>query len=469
MSSPPAAAHDGGALYPPTVTPPREPLSLPAYFLTFVRNPLGVMPEAVYREPLCQYGARLTWVTDPALVKRILLDERDSFLKTSVEQRVLGPLLGKSVLISDGADWRWQRQTAAPLFRHADILQYAPAMVASAEKMIGHWRSRAPGTTHSIDEDMTHAAFDVIAETMLQGGDTTLGPAIEQSNHDYQLPISWPLAYAVLGLPDWLPYPGRSGRRRAEQNLRSVVGEIVRARRDNPGDRDDLLVRLLRAKEPDTGRPMSDEQMVDNLLTFLLAGHETTAKALTWALYLVARAPDWERRMLAEIGQVAGDVPIKPEHIDRLTEVTKVIKEAMRLYPPISSIIRVPKKDVELDGKKLAAGSFIIIPIFAIHRHRRLWDDPDRFDPDRFAPEREAKYSRYQFMPFGAGPRVCIGGSFAMIEAVAMLATFVRAARFEVPAGHVPTPVSRVTLMPSGGMPLKVWPRQGSAPAAFAA
>src|SRR5262249_33215941 len=153
-------------------------------------------------------------------------------------------------LISDGADWRWQRQTAAPLFRHADILQYAPAMVASAEEMISHWLSGPPGTTHRIDENMTHAAFDVIAETMLQGGDSAVGPVLERSNHDYQLPISWPLAYAVLGLPAWLPYPGRAGRRRAEQNLRSVVGNTVRARRDNPGDRDDLLVRLLRAKEP---------------------------------------------------------------------------------------------------------------------------------------------------------------------------------------------------------------------------
>ena len=282
---------------------------------------------------------------------------------------------------------------------------------------------------------------------------------LERSNQDYQLPISWPLAYAVLGLPGWLPYPGRSGRQRAEQKLRAVVGQTVRSRRDNPGDRDDLLVRLLRAKEPETGRPMSDEQMVDNLLTFLLAGHETTAKALTWALYLVARAPAWERRLLDEIVRVAGEDPIKPEHIDQLTEVTKVIKEAMRLYPPISSIVRIPIKDVELGGKQLKAGSFIIIPIFAIQRHRQLWDDPDRFDPDRFSPEREGQYSRYQYMPFGAGPRVCIGGSFAMIEAVAMLATFVRAAHFEVTVGHVPTPVSRVTLMPSGGMPLKVWPR----------
>lgn len=204
---------------------------------------------------------------------------------------------------------------------------------------------------------------------------------------------------------------------------------------------------------------MSDTQLVDNLLTFLVAGHETTAKALTWALYLTARAPAWEQRMLDAIGRVAGDGPIKPEHIERLTEVTLVIKEAMRLYPPVPAFARITKEDVELGGERLAADSLIFVPIFAIQRHRRLWDDPDRFDPNRFTAERQAQYSRYQFMPFGAGPRICIGGSFAMIEAVAMLATFVRAARFEVPADHLPVPISRVTLWPSGGMPLKVWPR----------
>lgn len=457
-------------LYPPTVAPRRGgPLSLARFLFTFVRNPLQVLPEAVYHEPIFRYGDRVTWVTDPALIKMVLLDARDSFAKTPLERRVLGPLLGKGILISDGADWRWQRHTAAPLFRHADVLRYVPAMVAAAEGTIADWRASAPGTTHRIDEQMSKATFRVISETMLPGGDTHVGPALERSNMDYLSPISWPIAYAVLGFPAWMPFPGRAGMRRAEQRMRRAVADMIRARRNAPSGRDDLFTRLLRAQDPETGRPMADEQLVDNLLTFLLAGHETTAKALTWALYLVARAPDWEARMVDEIGRVAGTESITPEHIDRLVDVTKVVKEAMRLYPPAPVLTRVTTKEVELGGKRLAAGSLVVLPIFAIHRHRQQWDDPDRFDPDRFSPEREAQYSRYQFMPFGAGPRICIGASFAMIEATAMLATFVRAAHFEVPAGHVPTPVSRVTLRPSGGMPMKVWPRESLGPIARAA
>ncbi len=465
-----AARTDPAALYPPTVEPPPRPLSLPRFLATFVRNPLRALPAGVYQEPIFQYrGGKVTWVTDPGLVKTVLLDARESFAKTPLEQRVLGPLLGKGILTSDGADWRWQRQTAAPLFRHADVLGYTPAMVAATEPTIAQWRASPPGTTHRIDEQMTRATFRVISDTMLPGGDAYVGPALERANTDYLMPISWPIAYGVLGLPGWMPYPGRAGMRRAEARMRTAVADMVRARRQSPTDCDDLFARLLRARDPDTGRPMGDEQLVDNLLTFLLAGHETTAKALTWSLYLVARAPAWERRLLDEIASVAGKAPIGPSHVDHLVEVGKFVKEAMRLYPPAPVLTRVATADVELGGVRLAAGSLVVMPIFAIHRHRRLWDDPDRFDPDRFSREREAGYSRYQFMPFGAGPRICIGASFALIEATAMLATFVRAARFEVPPGHVPTPISRVTLRPTGGMPLLVWPRDGQAPLARAA
>lgn len=465
MTIPLATDQDTTAFYPPTVTPPRVPLSLPNFLINFIRNPLLVVPEAVYRESVYQFGTRLTWVTDPTLIKRILLDDRDSFPKTPLEKLVLGPLLGNGLLVSSGAEWKWQRQTAAPVFRHADNLRYTPVMVSAAEEIIDIWRNGTPGATHPIDTNMSDASYRVISETMLAGSD---GPAFDRSDLE-KVRHSWPLAYAVLGLPAWLPYPGRSRKRRAEQRMRTAVGELVRSRRASPGARDDLVGHLLSARDPDTNRPMSDEEMVDNLLTYLVAGHATVAKALTWALYLVARSRAWERRMLEEIEQVAGPGPIKAEHVDRLTEVTKVLKEAMRLYPPLPDISRVARADVELGGKQLRAGSFILIPIFAIHRHRRLWEDPDRFDPDRFAPERATQYSRHQFMPFGAGPRTCIGASFAMIESIVMLATFVRAARFEVPAGHVPIPVSRVTLWSGNGMPLKVWPRRASAPVAGAA
>jgi cytochrome P450 len=453
------AGGDGEPLYPPTLSPPPEPLSLPKFLVAISKNPLHVVPEVVYREPIVQYRSWLTWVTDPALVKRILFDDRDNFPKTPLEKRILGPLIGNGLILSEGPEWKWQRQTTAPVFRHADVLRYVPAVIAAAEETIGRWLAGAPGSSRPIDKDVSDASYRVISDTMLSGGD---GAAFERSELE-KVRHSWPLAYSMIGLPEWLPYPGRAVKERAERNIRKSVLDMVRERRANPGGRDDLVVHLLRARDPESGRPMSDEELVDNLLTFLVAGHATTAKALMWSLYLVARSPAWERRILEEVRSLAGEGPILTEHIDKLGAAVKVAKEAMRLYPPVPEFPRVSRKDVELGGTRLKAGSFVFLPIGAIHRHRRLWEDPDRFDPERFAPEREQKYSRYQFMPFGGGPRTCIGASFAMIEIAVMLAMFVRVARFEVPEGFVPEPISRLTMWSRNGMPLKVWPREGVA------
>jgi cytochrome P450 len=204
---------------------------------------------------------------------------------------------------------------------------------------------------------------------------------------------------------------------------------------------------------------MSEKQLIDNLVTFLAAGHETTAKALTWTLYLLARAPQWQDRILAEVEAVVGAEAIAAQHLERLTTTRAVLKESMRLYPPAPVMTRMVAEDMTLGPVSLKARTLIVIPIFAVHRHRKLWVDPDRFDPERFAPEREAKLARTQFMPFGFGPRTCIGGSFAMMEATAILATLVRRARFAWDGAHMPEPISRVTLRPKGGMPLEVWPR----------
>ncbi|MGI9568494.1 MAG: cytochrome P450, partial [Desulfobulbia bacterium] len=213
---------------------------------------------------------------------------------------------------------------------------------------------------------------------------------------------------------------------------------------------------LLNVKDPITGQTMSDEQIVDNLLTFLLAGFDTTATALTWALYLLSRAPEWENRVQEEIFRVVPEGPVTSKHIDKLTVVQQVIKEAMRLYPSAPVLLRRAVNGCELGGKKIEAGVTINIPIYAIHRHRNLWKDPNRFDPSRFTFGSEANYSRYQFMPFGGGPRVCIGASFAHIEAVVILTTLVRSARFECPPDVEPQPLGRIILVPKGGMPLHV-------------
>jgi cytochrome P450 len=293
---------------------------------------------------------------------------------------------------------------------------------------------------------------------MFAGSADTEAAAILEAADKALSTISWDIAAALLRFPDWLWYPGKFARRRAGRKLRDAVAAILARRRAAGVEGHDLLARLAGARNPDTGAPMSDKQLIDNLVTFLAAGHETTAKALTWTLYLIARAPEWQHRIRREVKEVAGEAPIAAEHIDRLIVTRAVIEEAMRLYPPAPVMTRQTAGQVQLGGETIPDRSMIFIPIFAIHRHRKLWDDPDRFDPERFMPERKAAHARTQFMPFGFGPRTCIGASFAIMEAVAILATLVRRADFEWDGEHAPEPLSRVTLRPKGGMPLHVWP-----------
>jgi cytochrome P450 len=246
--------------------------------------------------------------------------------------------------------------------------------------------------------------------------------------------------------------------------LRRAVLAMLRERREEESrtgsSSDDLMHRLMKARDPDSGQSMNDEQLVDNLLTFYLAGHETTARALSWTLYLIARSPQWAVILEEEIARVTGGEPVRSEHVERLVQVQQVLKESMRLYPPVPLLSRQCVVPARLGDVDVQPGATVVLPIYAIHRHSKRWEDPDMFDPTRFAPENEAKIPRYQYLPFGAGPRICIGMAFAMLEATAMLATLLQKARFAPVPGRDPFPVARVTLQPGGGLPLKVDMRQ---------
>ena len=447
------------ALYPPTIEPPERPLRLERALVTYVRNPLRVLSRPVYEEPIVAFQPSpkrlIVWVTRPDLVEQVLLGDR--FEKTDVEKRVLGSSLGDGILTSNGAHWRWQRRAMAPLFRHQEILTYVPAMAGAADALAARWRQDGR-RVRAVDADMIDVTFDVIARTMLTGGVPAEAALIKREGSAYLAKTSWELAWALLKLPRWLPHPGTWPMRRAARRMRRAVGDIVARRRVEGGTGGDLLGRLLAARNPETGAAMDDDHVVSNLLTLLEAGHETTARALTWTLYLLARAPEWQDRVRAEVMSVAGSGPIEAAHVDRFAVTARVIKETMRLYPPAPVLVRTPVSDTKLGDVAIRAGAQVVIPIYAVHRHRKLWSDPDRFDPDRFLPEAEKAMPRMQYIPFGAGPRICIGISFAMVEAVVLLATFVRAARFDWDGRHLPEPVSRVTLRPKGGMPLMVEP-----------
>ena len=446
------------SFYPPTVQPPDQALSLPRFFARFIRNPPQALPRSVYNEPIVTYGRKrplVTWVTNPELIERILLKDFERFPKTPLDRRMLAPMLGDGLLTAEGDSWRWQRKLASPMFRHAEILGYVPIFVDAAEHLIETWKPRGPQFATNIEEAMTETTFSVIARTVLAGIDETEAGTVKRATRTYLDRISWEIAASMLRLPATTWHPGKANMRAARE-VRSIVQHLLDQCRNAHRKGNDLVTRMIAARHPSTGEPMSDTAIVDNLATFLFAGHETTAKALTWTLYLLARSPQWQDRVRDEAQHAIRSHRIGPGTIERLPLTLRVLKEALRLYPPVPVITRLSTENLNLAGIHVPKGSLIVIPIFALHRHRRLWDDPDRFNPDRFLPENEDKYPRTQFMPFGYGPRICIGSAFALIEAAAILATLLQSVRFEWDGQHVPEPVSRVTLRPKGGMPLIV-------------
>ena len=450
-------------LVPPRVVPPAKPLGRLAFAARFVRNPLEVVPREAYETDFFRSGeaAARAWVMGPALLKAVLLDEREKFGKLT-QIRLLSPLLGRGLLTSEGAEWKWQRQACAPMFRHQDLLGFVPVFVRAAQGLLARWRA-APGagrpaaqpTVQQVDRDVTRATFEVISATLLPSADATIGPVLEQSIGAFQRSGGWAQLYATVSAPHWLPRPGIASGRRATIALRSAVAALIRERRAG-GGADDLMQRLMHARDPESGQAMDDARLIDNLLTFYLAGHETTARALSWTLYLLSRSPEWSDALEQEIARVAGGEPLAAAHIERLVLTQQVLKESMRLFPPVPMMSRQALADSTLGGHAIRAGSSVIIPIYAIQRHAARWDEPHAFDPARFAPAREAALGRYQYLPFGAGPRICIGMAFAMIEASAILATLLQQARFSPAPGPEPYPVARVTLLPRGGMPLRV-------------
>jgi len=455
-----SAVDAGHPLYPPTVAPSAEPLSMPKFLIRGVRNPLLAMPQAAYEEDIVafkRWTRPVFWAMAPELVETILVKRADVFQKSPVEKRVFRRTLKDGVLSAEGALWRWQRRTMAPLFRPAEILHYVPRMAKPAEDLLARWRASPQGSVQAIDDDMIETTFAVIALTMLQGGAAREAALINEATASTLAHISWEIIYGILGLPLWVPHPASWLMKRQAARLRGAVGDIIARRQADGGSGgDDLLGSLLAARDPETGAPMTKEQLINNLLTLLEAGHETTSRALTWTLYLLARAPDWQEAVRAEVASVCGSRPIEAGDIQALTITQQVLKESMRLYAPVPLMSRQAITTVELGGMEVPASSVVILPIYCIHRHKALWRDPGRFDPTRFTPEREAAYPRGQFMPFGAGPRICLGSGFAMVEATAILASLVRGARFEWDGRHTPEPVSRVTLQPRGGMPLRV-------------
>ena len=443
---------------PPGVRPAAKPLRFPFNLIKLVGDNLELIPAQAYQEHvvIAPGRPRMAFFTGPEALKTLLQSRRQEFPKGRLQNMSLAPLMGTPMLSSEGEEWRWQRGVAAPLFGHEQLMQYGPIMSAAAEATVARWRTAAPDTVHYINRDMLRAAFRVISNTMLVGGAEDALREIETGHADYYRGANWWVLYSLLGLPDWLPRPGGRLMRAQVRRVRQAIARIVAARGGGNGEDMDLLGRMRSACDPESGRRMSDQLVADNIISFLVAGYDTTAFSLSWTLYLLSQSPEWEARMLAELREVVGSGPVTSAHCKSLVVTQQVYNESLRLYPTAPIIIRDIVRVEEIDGVAVPAGTMGLIPIYAVHRHRRYWSDPDRFDPGRFSAANPLKPTRYQFLPFGAGPRTCIGAAFATIEATIMLATFIRAAHFQLAPGFDPQPVARIFLFPRQELPMRV-------------
>jgi cytochrome P450 len=426
---------------------------------------LGVLPQlrsdpiATFLDAANRYGdvVRLKagpydgyLVSDPADIKRVLQDNARNYHKSPLYDR-LRDGLGNGLLTSEDSLWLRQRRLAQPAFHRQRLIAMADTMVACTEQMLDRWeRVAASGRTIDLVAEMMALTQAIIVRTMFS---TDLGEMADIVNR------TWPIVNQRIGETFWatrletmLPLPANRRFRRALRELETVVYRIVAARRRTRRDDPDLLSMFLSARDEDTGEGMTDRQLRDEVMTMLLAGHETTSLALSWTHYLLSQHADAERRVAGEVASVIGDRRPTFADVERLTWTRRVLEESLRLYPPAWGFSRLALSDDEIGGFRVPAGSIVFLIPFVVHRRPALWPDPDRFDPDRFAPDREAARPRFAYLPFGGGPRGCIGSQFAMLEAQLILAAVAQRYRIELVPGQQIRPEPLITLRPIPGI-----------------
>jgi cytochrome P450 len=418
-----------------------------------LRNPLDGLPQEIFSAPIWRrriFNRDIVYVMDPALIHAALVTNNDALDKGDILQRLLRPALGNGLLTAEGADWRWQRRAIAPVFRAGGIGRFQPAMRLAAERARDRMLALPADAPVAINDEMMRLTFDIIVETMLSGAAAIDVDATAKAVSDYLRNTGWSNLASLLGVPEWAPYPGKRRARVTAAALRRQLSGIVAERRRSGTTRNDLIDTLLQASDPQTGRRMTDEEITDNLLTFLTAGHETTALGLAWTLDLLGRHPHIARRVHEEaIAAGEGDA-------EALVYTRQVFQEALRLYPSAPLIIRRVSEPFRLGNYAMAPGMAVIVPIHAVHRHVTLWEAPEVFDPGRFAPPAAQALPRHAYMPFGAGPRVCVGAGFAMLEAVTILAVLLRDLRFTSLLAAPPKARMEITLRPERPLLMRV-------------
>ena len=451
---------------PPAPIPRTIPPSRLEIIKVMFRNPLELWGRPSYTLPWLQvkfFGQLTTICHDPSLIKHVLVDNAQNYAMQPIRQLVLRPILRDGLLTAEGDIWKRSRKAMAPVFTPRHARGFAGQMLKVSEAFAERYAEPAKnGAEVNVATGMTELTYEILAETLFSGeiATGTEGFAERVDSLLHNMGRIDPLD--LLLAPAWIPRVTRIPGRKALKAFRQIVADTMQARKAKmdagetvPGD---FLTLLLKVEGPDG---LTRDEIEDNILTFIGAGHETTARALAWTLYCIAETPQFRVLMEGEIDRVLVDGADPVDWLDLMPHVRAAFEEAMRLYPPAPSINRAPIEDdtwTAANGTKLTLpkGESVLVMPWTLHRHELYWDRPRHFMPERFLPENREKIHRFQYLPFGAGPRVCIGATFALQEAVIALAVLMKRYRFDVTKNTNPWPVQRLTTQPLNGIVLRV-------------
>ncbi len=455
------------------MTPPRPPkpaaragrAGLWRHLRLFRRDILSSQPARLYRAWMAEFRApflRSYLCNDPALIDRVLKDRPSDFPKSDRVRAGLEPMLGRSVFLTNGPEWEAQRRIIDPAFAGAGLAAAFPAMRAAGAAAVARLMPRA-GDVIEVEEAASHLAADVIFRTLFSIPiEDSVAAEVHMRFRRWQRAQPLLNLGALLPLPArlrrWLPRLGRRSTVREAATIRLLIRGLTdaRAARIAAGTApDDLATRIMTTPDPLTGRCFGADEMADQVAIFFLAGHETSAAALGWALYLLASQPGWQDRVAAEARSVLRDAPVFGD-VARLALSRDVFRETLRLYPPVPMMVREATCPVRLRDRDVPKGAQIVLSPWHLHRHERIWDRPDDFDPARWSDPAARDHIRRGWLPFSAGPRVCPGAGFAMIEGPLLLSMLIRDFVFVADPSDIPVPVAHVTLRSAGGIRLRI-------------
>ena len=445
---------------PPAPVPHSEPLKLIALLKTLSSNPLEAWTEAHFDEPIVKTSmafGEVAIVSAPAAIRHVLVDNISNYRKDGLQRRML-VALGNGILTAEGDEWAVQRRTFAPIFIAKSIKSFAPVMTDAVGALCERWRSE-DGRVIDVATEVTRLALDVLERTIFSDGLGRNAEEVRTAMRTFFDTAGRIEPFDVLGLPAFVPRLGRLSARSALRLFDNAIDTIIATRRQRLAEDAvnvprDILTLLLEAQDPETGRGLSEPEVRANILTLISAGHESTANAMTWTLFLLSQSDEWRERIIAEAErEMHGSVETLAK---RLVETRAVIDESMRLYPPLAAISRVAIGPDVLAGIEIKRGTIIVIAPYVLHRHRRLWENPDFFDPNRFLSPARERIDKYAYLPFGAGPRGCIGSVFALQETALAVAAIVKKFEFRLAVGQDVWPVHKITLRPRDGLHMTI-------------